>query len=158
MRQIITVSLSVLAGLVLGIILVGSTLRVRAGGTATANGDANGDGTIDVSDAVYTLLYLFKGGEPPVACADTPALVARVQALEVGVARLQHEAGCTPDRRSPDRFINNGDGTVTESLYPARMDAIGRRFYWGWRVRPRGRGVLGRGRCLLPLNQTRGQG
>lgn len=30
-----------------------------------APGDANGDGVIDISDVVYLLNYLFKGGEPP---------------------------------------------------------------------------------------------
>mgnify|MGYP001596254201 CR=1 FL=1 len=84
MKKLLTAMLLVLAGFVLAAVLLAPRLPVRAGGAATpsGNGDVNGDGMIDVSDAVYTLLYLFKGGEPPVACADTPELVARVTELE----------------------------------------------------------------------------
>ncbi len=34
-------------------------------------GDLNGDGTVDLSDAVYLLLYLFGGGSPPVPAQPT---------------------------------------------------------------------------------------
>jgi hypothetical protein len=30
-------------------------------------GDANGDGTVNVADAVYLINYIFKGGPPPPA-------------------------------------------------------------------------------------------
>jgi hypothetical protein len=39
------------------------------GGAAVANGDTNGDGSRDVSDAVYLLSWLFLGGPAPIACA-----------------------------------------------------------------------------------------
>lgn len=42
-----------------------------AGGTAVSAGDANGDSTVDIADAVYVLSYLFQGGPPPVAIAQT---------------------------------------------------------------------------------------
>ncbi len=92
MKKLLAITLSAFVGAVLAIAIIGIPLRVRAGGAATpsGNGDVNGDGMIDVSDAVYTLLYLFKGGQPPVACADTPELVGRVAALEAadaGVAK-----------------------------------------------------------------------
>ena len=31
-------------------------------------GDTNGDGTVNIGDAVWILGYLFAGGEPPVPC------------------------------------------------------------------------------------------
>ena len=34
--------------------------------TAKQNGDINGDGRVDISDAISLLNYLFSGGEPPV--------------------------------------------------------------------------------------------
>lgn len=44
----------------------------------TICGDVNGDGKVDISDAVYLILYIFKSGEPPhcepypyTSCADT---------------------------------------------------------------------------------------
>lgn len=30
-------------------------------------GDANGDGTVNISDAVYLIAYIFAGGQPPCA-------------------------------------------------------------------------------------------
>ena len=38
---------------------------------ATENGDGNGDGKRDIADAVSLLTWLFEGGSPPVACAQT---------------------------------------------------------------------------------------
>ncbi len=39
---------------------------------ASSSGDSNGDGTLDVSDAVHLLLHLFQGGEPPAPCQTEP--------------------------------------------------------------------------------------
>ncbi|MBI4602374.1 MAG: hypothetical protein HY721_10490 [Planctomycetes bacterium] len=80
-------------GFALGALAVALNLSVRAGGglaTAAQNGDTNGDGAIDVSDAVYLLLHLFKGGPEPVACADTPELLARVSLLEEKIVPLEN--------------------------------------------------------------------
>ena len=38
----------------------------EGGGAFGGNGDVNGDGSLDLSDAIYTLTYLFQGGPPPV--------------------------------------------------------------------------------------------
>jgi len=55
---------------VLGVcILLGGFLVVREGGRAqqaARSGDVNGDGTVDLSDPVYLLRYLFAGGPAPV--------------------------------------------------------------------------------------------
>jgi hypothetical protein len=119
MKKLLTISLSIVAGFALAIALVGSTIHVRAGGnsTASANGDVNGDGTIDIADAVYTLLYLFKGGEPPVACAGSPDLVGRVQALEDTNTQIANslEEIAHPCRHRADRFVDNGNATVTDT-------------------------------------------
>ncbi len=51
------------------------------GRIATQNGDVNGDTALDVSDAVYLLVHLFRGGPEPVAFAQSD-LEMRVTALE----------------------------------------------------------------------------
>src|SRR5262245_21157128 len=45
-----------------------------AGAPLIKNGDVNGDGTMDLSDAVYLLQNLFLGGDPPVpiTCPECP--------------------------------------------------------------------------------------
>ena len=42
-------------------------------------GDANGDGSVDVSDPIALLGFIFQGGPAPVACATSPT-----QAVSVG--------------------------------------------------------------------------
>ena len=78
MKRMILFALFLNAAL-LGVIAL--QLVALAGGdegpVASVNGDTNGDGTRDVSDAIHLLSWLFTGGvEPvPVACAqDAPAL------------------------------------------------------------------------------------
>ena len=44
-----------------------------AGGPVITNGDVNGDGKIDISDAVYLLGWLFQGGGAPVQIDCGPA-------------------------------------------------------------------------------------
>ncbi len=92
MRKLIAGAFCLFAGLVLSIFVLALSLSVRVGAgqsPASQNGDVNGDGTIDVSDAVYTLLFLFRNGEPPVACADSPELVAKVNELEQRLSALE---------------------------------------------------------------------
>src|SRR4029434_3109241 len=43
-----------------------------------------------------------------------PELVGRVAALEAAMARLDAEKACSPSNRSPTRFMDNADGTVTD--------------------------------------------
>jgi hypothetical protein len=91
------------------------------------NGDANGDGNIDVADAVVILSYLFASGPQPSPIApacNSPGLPATGQTLcydDLGNAidcagteppgqDGRYRAGC-PSR---DRFSDNGDGTVTD--------------------------------------------
>jgi len=44
----------------------------EGGGGFAGNGDVNGDGEFDLSDAIYTLAHLFQGGPAPVACPEAP--------------------------------------------------------------------------------------
>ncbi len=44
---------------------------VGPGPEASCNGDVNGDGALDITDAIYLLGYLFGQGEAPVAIAGT---------------------------------------------------------------------------------------
>ncbi len=46
---------------------VGRT-EIGRGASDISAGDSNGDGKIDISDAVHTLAYLFNGGPAPAAC------------------------------------------------------------------------------------------
>ena len=94
MKKFLALSLSVLAGVTLGILILGFSLHVRAGAPVEPmrNGDVNGDGTIDISDVVYTLLYLFQSGSPPVACAQdntlTPEQVEILSHLSLIAAKI----------------------------------------------------------------------
>lgn len=122
MKRVLAFSLAAFAGFLFAVLALGVVLHVhpvRAGAPTGAGGtgDTNGDGVVDVSDAIFTLLYLFKGGPAPVACADSPELVGRVAALEDTNARIASalEELAHPCSGRADRFHDNGDGTVTDS-------------------------------------------
>lgn len=53
------------------------------------NGDTNGDGVRDLSDAVYHLNWLFNGGPEPVAIAGSPEIEARLRAVEDQLAEIE---------------------------------------------------------------------
>ena len=42
--------------------------RGQGGVTVFGNGDVNGDGSLDLSDAIYLLSHLFQGGPAPELC------------------------------------------------------------------------------------------
>jgi len=80
---------------------------------ANENGDTNGDGERDISDALYLLLWLFNDGPAPAAIAQEGyATVAELNALR---DHTENRINCIPGQNSGDRFIDNGDGTVTDS-------------------------------------------
>ena len=100
------VFIGVIAGLIVrGIPIV---LQVNAGGgipQADRNGDVNGDARLDMSDAVYLLLHIFRDGPQPVALA---------QGVPDNMEQLLTEIS-NPCRQRHDRFVENGDGTVTDT-------------------------------------------
>jgi uncharacterized protein DUF1566 len=65
----------------------------KGGGVPAGNGDVNGDGSLDISDVAYLVNALYLGGPAPVAIEWPPAV------------------NCPTD----GRFIDNGDGTITDT-------------------------------------------
>ncbi len=89
MRRAVLLAVVFLLGLSVGKVIEGlreGSSEAAAAGGAAGNGDTNGDGERDLSDAVYLLNWLFVGGPEPVAAGDD----------------------------CPPRFVDNGDGTVTD--------------------------------------------
>lgn len=93
------------------------------------NGDVNGDGHMDLSDAIYLLTYLFAdGGEPAViewaGCGENRPLPATGQTKCYDASGLEidcnseaypgqdgfYQKGCS----MAGRFVDNGNGTVTD--------------------------------------------
>ena len=109
-------------------------------GVPSQNGDANGDGKRDLSDALYILNFLFLGGpaikeipmeDCPVDCSECPAQPASVQLPATGQTLCFDSSGNTINCTSSsfpgqdgfyqagcpvaDRYVDNGDGTVTDT-------------------------------------------
>ncbi|MCS5627983.1 MAG: hypothetical protein NZ935_10390, partial [Planctomycetes bacterium] len=60
-------------------------------GVEVVNGDTNGDGERDISDATYYLRWLFQGGPEPVAFAGGPDHSAELAELRASIAALRTE-------------------------------------------------------------------
>ena len=60
-------------------------------GGATINGDVDCNDAIDISDAIYTLSFLFLGGGEPCPLAEQPDEGQRVEELEETVAAQASE-------------------------------------------------------------------
>jgi hypothetical protein len=102
---------------------------------ASENGDVNCDGEVQLSDAVYTLNWLFLGGRAPCPIADPPELLeriaelegevaegdARIVELEAEVARLQGELAATGVELS-ECFATIEQ--VEDSLNEAQVDLV----------------------------------
>lgn len=90
-------SVAVLSGLVSCVLVISLSLGfvLPAGADAPAgaseNGDVNGDTGLDISDVVYILVHLFKGGPAPVPCRESPEALARIAELESQVSTFQGE-------------------------------------------------------------------
>ena len=118
------VFVGILAGLLVrGIPIV---LHVNAGGEiprGSQNGDVNGDSMLDMSDAVYLLIHLFNGGPEPIACADSDEIWDEVRAIEGEVnglggplASIAQSLAYESCKNRHDRFVDNGNQTVTDRL------------------------------------------
>src|SRR5260221_14325414 len=81
------------AALVVSAVLTGagSIAHAGAGGAAPSlvNGDVNGDGMLDLSDAVYIIQYLYLAGPAP-AVAECPGGTTG----DVGKVRVASVVGC----------------------------------------------------------------
>jgi uncharacterized protein DUF1566 len=137
MKRVIAIGLFVNAVLLAGILLKKDVVVHAAagggGGIPVGNGDVNGDGTVDISDAVYLLSSLFTGGPAPKAieCSSSAGkgLPATGQTKCYGDVEGQGwvevpcgEATCPGQDGSyatgcplEGRFVDNGDGTVTDT-------------------------------------------
>src|SRR5262245_53844028 len=77
MKKLLAVSVLLNLAFVVGLGLSWKALSAdapeRGGGVPVGNGDVNGDGTINLSDAVHTLSCLFMGGPEPAAIECPPA-------------------------------------------------------------------------------------
>jgi len=65
---------------------------VRSATSRCLTGDVNGDSSVDISDPIYLLQFMFQGGPPPAACAQDPTLDALNSALGEIVGLLRSAA------------------------------------------------------------------
>lgn len=101
----------------------------RGGNMPIGNGDVNGDGVLDISDPVYLLESLFRGGSEPVPIECPPptgeTLPASGETLCFDTAGSQipcdseewpgQEGFYQPGCPTEGRFLDHGDGTVTDT-------------------------------------------
>lgn len=131
MKKILAVSLVLNAALAACLCWKEVTAHAAGGGgVPVGNGDVNGDGDYDVSDAVYYLSWRFLGGPAPVPIACPPPVGKGLpdtgqtwcydqQGREVRCAATltcpgqdgSYATGCS----SEGRFVDNLDGTVTDT-------------------------------------------
>lgn len=84
LKIIALVTLVVFLNAVTTLLFIHKPTPVSAG-PQCVSGDVNGDLTVDITDPVHLLSYIFEGGPEPVACAQVPA---GITALELdGVLR-----------------------------------------------------------------------
>jgi hypothetical protein len=130
MKRVITIAVCVLVAFALGIFVARSP-DVHAGGAgpvASQNGDVNGDGELNLSDAIYLLNALFRGGPQPVSCpgstanAGLPDTGQRICYDQAG-KEIPCDSGSCPGQDgsyatgcpAEGRFVDNQDGTVTDT-------------------------------------------
>ena len=114
-----------LSGLLVTTIVLGGGYKA----TNYQNGDVNGDGTIDISDAVYLLQYLFESGSDPVTIRGLIPATGQTECYGFTQASGWEVAACDDPSVTPGqdgdlqngapiagRFIDNGDGTVTDQV------------------------------------------
>jgi len=95
MKRIIIFAL-ILNAAVLGVIAHQLVAVAGEAAVATQNGDTNGDGARDLSDAIFMLQWLFGGGPGPVEVDSCAEQAARIEELERRLDECQAAAGERP--------------------------------------------------------------
>jgi hypothetical protein len=129
MKKVLKVLVVLGVGVALGRLFVAPSPRAEAGGGEPLPPcqDINGDGSSNLTDAIYFLNWLFQGGQAPTCPATNGKLVGLPDTGQTtcydGAGNLIdcasatcagqdgfHATGCS----SEGRFTDNGDGTVTD--------------------------------------------
>ncbi len=92
-------------------------------GKSLENGDVNGDGTVNLADAIYTLTYLFARGPAPKPLPPAVFQTGQIECYNVAGVTIecQHpdypgqDAFFASGRSIKGRFSDHGDGTVFDS-------------------------------------------
>jgi len=111
MKRIVVFALILNAAL-LGVIAHQLVAIAGGGAVATQNGDTNGDGSRDITDAVYLLSWLFQGGAEPVAIAQEGGNDEAIEELREQIAELQ----------SGSRLANTAIGNNRDVIAALRTD------------------------------------
>ena len=128
MRKLLIALLLLIAALLAGRLWQEMPVNAQAAPVATENGDVNGDGGHDLSDAVYLLNWLFLGGPEPVpllpekATSGLPA-TGQTTCFDQQGNEIPCDSATCPGQdgfyatgcSSEGRFVDNGDGTVTDN-------------------------------------------
>jgi hypothetical protein len=99
------------------------------GGVPAGNGDVNGDGKYDITDAVYYLNWQFLAGPEPVAIVSPPPAgsglpaTGQTKCYDSTGAQIPCDNGRCPGQdgfyqascMNKSRFVDNGDGTVSDT-------------------------------------------
>ena len=74
-------------------------------------GDANGDGDVNISDAIWLINYVFMGGQPPppvLACGDANGDGAAADSDVIWIINYVFVGGDPPGDCSPDNWEGQG--------------------------------------------------
>jgi hypothetical protein len=81
------VSFVLLLNAITTLLFIQNAIPASAGGDCVS-GDINGDATVDITDPVHLLSYIFEGGPEPVACAQTPTEVIVANTVDMNVVNV----------------------------------------------------------------------
>jgi hypothetical protein len=81
------VSFVLLLNAITTLLFIQNAIPASAGGDCVS-GDINGDATVDITDPVHLLSYIFEGGPEPVACAQTPTEVIVANTVDMNLVNV----------------------------------------------------------------------
>jgi len=85
----------------------------------TPSGDVNGDGALSMSDAIYTLRFLFSGGPAPVEPQEPMASPELVEAIQTLASRLEARMPTEEEKASLSVFR----ASLTDHIWPDILKA-----------------------------------